>query len=598
MDFKKLETFLLLKKNTFLLFFIILLYLFLFLNHFSTLFFDDLGFDFAGYAQRYHFAFRGWVHELLNGVPASTFDPFLPALLPLFIKSFGFGSFTLPISISLLLVKLLIPLIFGFIALKLGKNKFFGVLLGLIFVLNPITFNFLNRYYELVSWMFFILAFYFIYVFLESKEFNKKYFILSILFTTLSSLSHLSSLFFLLSSSIFLITSLKDLKKVLSIYIFSFLIGAFWFIPFLSYINFSVLINLTGSKLKTFGIISSSVFLIIILFILLFWLNTVKGKTSRLRNFVLGILVLSLAQFFFSEFSLINKPFIHSYHVFYIFAIIFVLLNYFNLSLLTKKNIAVFVILFFVPTIFLWPKISEQYFQLQPRLSNYSIYNEKIDFSEIDLILQRIPKNVRYESFPYDPIISSYSSTKYGLMNLFGWGYNAYHIKNSYKAPEELLDPIKTTCEDLQKYVKFNALKYLIVLNNSAFNKSVECGFKEIHKDGKVLLVEWPEEVSLIENGELLELKENFIKFEANPPLTKMKMSFFPRWNAYIEGKKLEIKNANPGMQMEIYSSSIVELRYEKTLIDLIGVTLSIISLLGLIFYWFFGLPKIERLMQ
>ena len=86
---------------------------------------------------------------------------------------------------------------------------------------------------------------------------------------------------------------------------------------------------------------------------------------------------------------------------------------------------------------------------------------------------------------------------------------------------------------------------------------------------------------------EILEMPEqqNYVKLSVvskDPVPIYFKMSYFPRWNAYVNGKRAKIYFASPGF-MIVYGSGIVELKYERSLIDGIGWGITLIGVLALI---------------
>src|SRR3989344_5195000 len=217
---------------------ILFLFSLLFFLHFSYFFFDDLGFDFFGYSLRYNYVFEGWVNDFFSGVPTSVFDPFFPFVIPYLVKVFGFGANTLPIGISLLLVRLLIVFAFVFLGKQFNASAKASILAGLLFVLNPITYRFMNRFYELTAWFFFLLAIAFFIKSLAGKKIITKNLFLSGFFIFSTAMSHLVPLVFLFIAAIFLSRTKNDLKKLLLAFSIAFLLGAFWFVPFISFNSF------------------------------------------------------------------------------------------------------------------------------------------------------------------------------------------------------------------------------------------------------------------------------------------------------------------------------------------------------------------------
>ncbi|MBN2127784.1 MAG: hypothetical protein JW703_05380, partial [Candidatus Diapherotrites archaeon] len=186
---------------------VLLLAIHLFLFNFS----DFLGFDAIGYTLRYKLAFTEWNNSMMLGFPVSFFDQPFISFLPQLIDFLGVGSYTLPYVFSLLILRIALMLSFLLLPFKNTKMK---LLLGIFFALNPFTFNFLQRLFELAGWVFFIPAFGFIYSFLKEKKFNLT-FLLAVLFSLACALSSSSPLFFLALSSFLLINSFNDLKYLI-----------------------------------------------------------------------------------------------------------------------------------------------------------------------------------------------------------------------------------------------------------------------------------------------------------------------------------------------------------------------------------------------
>ncbi|MCK4649135.1 hypothetical protein KAT51_06405 [bacterium] len=61
-----------------------------------------------------------------------------------------------------------------------------------------------------------------------------------------------------------------------------------------------------------------------------------------------------------------------------------------------------------------------------------------------------------------------------------------------------------------------------------------------------------------------------------------IKISYFPRWKAYVNGEKAEVYRVSPNLML-VYGRGIVELKYQRTLVDHIGSLLTIIGLVFLI---------------
>jgi hypothetical protein len=212
----------------------------------------------------------------LLGLPASTFDGFLPALLPLFFRALGAGFFTLPLMLSIFVLRAIVPLLFIPLGRIFGFGKKSSILLGLIFVLNPILFKFFNRYYEFAGWLFFVLWFAFFYKFLEAKQFNRLLFAASVASASLLVLSHTAPLFFLAIAALFLIRSKRDLERAITVGLLTAGLTAFWLLPFFSYQQLSMVSVQSGMELQSLGIQAAGFLLLLLLFFSTFIFHNVR----------------------------------------------------------------------------------------------------------------------------------------------------------------------------------------------------------------------------------------------------------------------------------------------------------------------------------
>jgi len=89
------------------------------------------------------------------------------------------------------------------------------------------------------------------------------------------------------------------------------------------------------------------------------------------------------------------------------------------------------------------------------------------------------------------------------------------------------------------------------------------------------------------ESIEILEMSptQEYIKFKVDsskPVPILIKISDFPNWNAYSNGKRLKIYQASPYMML-IYGHGEIELKYEAILVDILAALLSVFGLILLI---------------
>ncbi len=554
----------------------------------STSFFaDDLGFDFAGYAVRYTSTFEGWIKNHHFGVPVSTFDGWLPGLLPLAFKGIGFGSFTAPLELSILIMRLLLIAGIMFIAREYGLRKETGFLLGAILAVNPITFKFLNRYYELFAWACFLFAIVFILRFLNNKS-PQKSLAFAVLLSVMSLLSHFSPTFFLVLFGLFIAKSnFPDAKKLFSIGFFSIGLSLFWVVPFLAYAGYSGITSFDSSALQTLGMTASSLFLLFLLvvFLALFLKTGLNKKYSREFQLLALTAVLAAIKFAFPNLPLLNKPFIHSFNFFYIIVLaissMIIVKEIKNINF-PRRAFVVLALAAIIPGIFFAPKIIGNYSFVEPRLSSYDYLGEKIDFALIDAEMQKISRNERFEILPSDPIINAYAMAKHDLSTAYGWGYNIVAINNSNQKALETIASAENCAKFNQDSRDFGISKWL-ALNRKALDELAKCHWlSEKAVPPALFMPPQSENFSIVDNGELLEYSNTRIIVKASPPETTIKVNFFSRWNAYSGGEKIAIKSdeKNSFILVPVEKEKIIDLRHESTFIDYAAIILSFVFIL------------------
>lgn len=557
----------------------------------STTLYDDLGFDFSGYALRYSFAFDSWIPSLFMGMPAGLFDQFLPSILPLVLRGLGFGVFTLPLGISLLLMKMLLPFAFIVLGKSFGLSKKLSFLLGTVLVFNPILFKFFNRYYELTAWIFFLLALAFFYGFLEEnsgkwKEFFKsKNFLLAGIFTALTALSHSAPLFFLVFAFLFLVKGKQDLKKFAVVGVLGVSLSAFWILPFFYYLGFSGVAEQSGALLQTQGIFYSTFFLSLILAGIagIFWIKKIETRMKQFLLLSFALSLIAMLLFAFPELTIFSKPFLHSYHVFFLIGILLGIGILWKHKLLDKRVVAGIAVIGIVALLVTFPIVERQYFFQEPRLSDlpYNKFNSSSveSFEEAKNLMEKIPKDERFELMPFEAPIASYGVEFLELKELSGWGYNVFALKESKSFAEEML-LMDLSCEKFNEGIRKSDTEYWVALDEEAFDHLKECGLETEETEFPALFV-FPEKVEFVEGGILLERTNTNMKIEKLEKRVLVKESFFPKWNAYLNGKKVEVKEAMPEMIVESAENGILELKYERSAIEWIGIIISAIAWIG-----------------
>lgn len=550
---------------------IVLLYVLMILVS-TQFFFDDLGFDYAGYALRYNSLGESWIQEQHLGIPAGTFDPVLPGVLPFLIKLIGIGSFTLPLTLSILIIRMIFPFAFLYLGKSFGFDKKLSFIAGIIFVFNPVLFKFFNRFYEFTAWLFFVMAFVSFYNFLKEKEFSKKHFGLSVLFVCLTALSHATGLMFIAFSFLLITETRQELKKLFFTGLASAGIMAFWLIPFFSFVNLSVLQEQKGMLLVSNGIIASGIFLAVILLAGIFLLRKFNKNYSKINRLLLGSFILSVIILVLPLIPVIEKPFAHSYHALFIFVLLISFLALIKEKLITKKHLAYTGIALLVIIIFLFQTVERQYFFDEPKLSEYKI-------EEINFLLEEIPNDSRFELLSFNPVIHSFTALK-GKLSLNGWGYNAYTLIESEEIGTKMIS-MNLSCEEFTQRIEKTAANYWIVLDEKGEKYLTDCGLKEkTQKANYPKLYFYEKNSSLVENGKLIEFSDKKVVIDSFGGNVLLKQSFFPRWTAYQNEKKLELINKNPGIEILNSEKGLIELKYENTLIDWTGIIISLISLI------------------
>jgi len=562
----------------------------------STSFFaDDLGFDFAGYAVRYTSTFSGWVKNHHMGLPASTFDAWLPALLPLFFKFFGLGSFTGPLEISILLMKLLLVAGIVFLAREYKIPIATAFLIGAIVAVNPITFKFLNRYYELFAWVSFLFAAVYFRRYINSTNKAQSLFF-AVLFSIITLLSHFTPALFLALLAVFsLKPELPEIKKLVVLGIFSAGISLFWLGPFVAYSGYSGITSFDSSALQTLGMTAASAFLILLLTaanFLCFKLGLHK-KYRRETQLLALTTVLAVIKFAAPWLPLLNRPFTHSFHFFYIIVLSIIAMVFIKESkkfsvFASKKMIYLSALVLLIPAFFFLPKIIGNYAFIEPRFSTYELEGEKVGFAEIDAMLKTISKAERFEVLPQDPIVNAFAMVRYDLSTAYGWGYNIVALSNSNEKIIRLAQSIKESCELFNKSSREFGISKWIALSREAFRDLAGCGWKESRDRAPALFsMSGNEATAIIENGELAEYANTRLIVNAKPPGTLLKINYFPRWSAYSGTQKTGIvaEAKNNFVFIPVLEEKTVQLKYENTAIDAISLLASMVFFGSFMFF-------------
>lgn len=121
--------------------------------------------------------------------------------------------------------------------------------------------------------------------------------------------------------------------------------------------------------------------------------------------------------------------------------------------------------------------------------------------------------------------------------------------------------------------------------------KKIDLNFENIEKwlySENVSMIFVEEKVPLSvgngnETAQIIDYSPKKVSFYINstsPVPVFMKISYFPNWRAYINGKETKIYKVSPYFML-VYGKGLIELKYEKILVDWIGL---ILTIMGLIF--------------
>ena len=565
-------------EKKFLVVLIFLLLLFIVLLTLKNEAFDDLVFDYTGYALRMNTFLEPWINNYGMGIP-TTIAQTLTLIFPLIFKSLGFGLVTLPLVLGLLLFRLITP--FAFVALKKIVDIDWRLLVlgGIFFVFNPVSVNFLHRYLEFTGWFFFIFAFSFFYEFISVKNPNKKSLFFSVLFSLFTILSHTIPTIFLFFSFLALSISREDFKRAFLVIVASLCLSAFWLFPTIAFQEYSLL-SLTTKGLiaiNTPGIFLSSMVLTFILFAICIFSYVLKIHKSNLRlfQFFYCVFALSLVKIFLSGLPVISMIFAHSYHVFFIFSALLFLFLLVKKKLVKERYVWILILLFLLSSFLIFPAR----YGVEPRFS------DQYDLNKFELIFSKIPKNERVELLPADGAFLSYYSYLYGFSVVDQYIY--VPLRSTDKQVTLLVsnfDNFSRDCKEFNELAEKTAINYWIANSDEAKSYLTNCGMKNLNNELPILFKSHSE-INLVENGSLVSMENTKIVINALPPSTLLKINYFPRWFAYAQEKELPIENANPGMRIKVEKPTTVELHYSSSAVDWFSIFVSLFSAAIFLFF-------------
>ena len=109
-------------------------------------------------------------------------------------------------------------------------------------------------------------------------------------------------------------------------------------------------------------------------------------------------------------------------------------------------------------------------------------------------------------------------------------------------------------------------------------------GFEKILVDGAV-----PDNIGIGKGDiKIIETTKNHnkIKFNVDSKVDVpilIKISYFPNWKAYVNGKETKVYKASPYLML-VYGKGEIELRYEKLFVDYIGIILTFIGFIVVVY--------------
>ncbi|MDO8633698.1 MAG: hypothetical protein Q7K34_00200 [archaeon] len=343
--------------------------------------------------------------------------------------------------------------------------------------------------------------------------------------------------------------------------------------------------DFAGIQLVTVGIIISTFFLSICLLglVLIFWKNN-KNHPRLFTLIVMGFF-LSLIEIFSPDLPILKKVFHHSFHAFYIFVILLslmVLSKEFELRQLRPKIALAFILLFLV-SFLAYPSVLSQYFEPPPRrLSTLEVEGERIDWAKIELLLGKIPKDARFELFPPINDAAAFAGIKYGLSSTNSFVYlfmpEIEKISLQFSQYDE-------NCGNFYELLEKTGTQYLISTTGMGRQYLLSCGLIPFDYD-RITLFTYKKPNGIIENGKLLDYKDQQVVFLAQAPQALVKINFFPRWKAYSGQEILEIENAKPGMLIKTTAEKIIVLKQELTTVDYAGILITVLSFVVLFIFY------------
>lgn len=231
---------------------------------------------------------------------------------------------------------------------------------------------------------------------------------------------------------------------------------------------------------------------------------------------------------------------------------------------------------------------------------NHVIKGSFIESSRNAIILNDIVKLIDNDSwFPYEymhPIYANLSNPKLKrqIPNYLNFFNINYIISKENKVHGELIEKnvivFRNLSYNLYKVGNsslIEVLNYKPIAAKEEWDKQVGKWFFS-GRSNKILVNE--EVPSYIGTGnekiEMISATKNYDRLifnvdSKNPVPILIKISYFPNWKAYSNGKEIKIYKASPYLML-VYGKGEIELKYKKLLVDYIGYALTLIGVIAL----------------
>ncbi len=574
----------------------------------------------------------GWNPFYFAGYPQNQFYPPLwscvTALISFIIPLVA--AFKLMFSLSLILL----PISFYFFARKFHLSRISSsiTMLGMFSIL----FLFPNKYYGgnfastfhagLIVHML-ALALFFFYLGTLNKSIETKRFVATSILLALIILTHIIvGIFSIIILAGFLIYNLKNKEKFLTlikISILSFLLSSFWTIPFIGKIAFLssspiiavsktfiivssiiVLLSLILNKNKEYSPIIISLAILSILMILSIYILKIPIHNYRFIMFFYLLIPITL-------FKIIPQKF---WQILAIIILISSLLIIFSnkINPIGEENINIQKLNYTIsPTerILITPSLEKS---IAPHvLQHYLVMNNDIKslkglFIEsskngrfiFDLDEELIPRESSFWGAPVDWNIIP--RNKSFIIDILPAQFNLFAIN-------WIVGPINPT-NSSQKIIDFqNNAYYLYHLSNFSLVEILNSKPTQITSDNwddkvatwflskevkETILVDEKVPEYLGKPNDSIEIlniskRQDYLKLQVNSsdkvPIL-VKISYFPNWKAYENGKEIKIYKASPYLML-VYGTGIIELKYKSTFWDILGNLLTILGLISLFYF-------------